>query len=94
MKHNAISTHHMGKAEYHFDRQGKTGRVADEAAEGHGVDDAHHPGVLVAEYFELTLQVRLDIARDQLHQHDGGEQNTGNNRPLGPTGCTQAGRRR
>ena len=37
----------------HLDGQGKDRGEADEAAKGHGVQDAHDPGVLVAEDLEL-----------------------------------------
>ena len=37
-------------------------REANEVAKGHGVQDVHDPGVLVAEDLEPLLQLRLDIA--------------------------------
>ena len=37
------------KAEDDLDSQRKSCRVADEGTEGHGIDDVHDPGLLVAE---------------------------------------------
>ena len=39
--------------------------------------------MLVSEELELVLQVGLDISWDQLQQHDFGEQDAGDDQPLG-----------
>ena len=59
------------EAEDDLDRQREGRRVADEAAEGHGVDDRHRPGVLVAEDPVLADQVLADGAGDHPQQPHG-----------------------
>jgi len=75
-----------------LDGQTKTGGEANEAAERHGIDQAHHPGVLIGENPELALQIRLDFTRNELHQHYGREQDARNDRPLNPVRCAKANR--
>ena len=71
------------KTKDHFDRQGEGGGIADERPEGHGVDDGHRPGMLVAEDLVLAGQILPHLAGDQLEQEHRQGDDQGQDEPFG-----------
>ena len=74
----------MLESENDFDGQGKGRRIADEGTEGHGVDDGHDPGLLVAEDPVLAAQIVPHEKAYPVEQQDRRGDDPEQHEPLAP----------